>query len=121
MIERRENGSVYYQFPNLLAFPGIQHGVFTRKGGCSPAPFDSLNVSLGVGDQGDRVEGNRQMLSQWFGRANLVFLNQVHGDRIRVFSRKDGPGDPTTPLVGDAMVTDIQHTALVIQVADCQA
>ncbi len=121
MIEHRGNGLAYYQFPNLLAFSEIQHGVFTRKGGCSPAPFSSLNVSLGVGDQERRVERNRQMLSGCFGEQNLVFLNQVHGSHVEVFSRDDDPIDSSTLPVGDAMVTDRKHAVLVIQVADCQA
>ena len=119
VIERREKGLVYYQFPNLLAFPEIQHGVFTRRGGCSAAPFESLNVSLGVEDLTHRVERNRVTLSQCIGQERLVFLNQVHGNRVLVLDKEDTANLPA-PLVGDAMVTDIPHAILVILVADCQ-
>ncbi len=42
-------GLVWYEFPLLAAFPKLQHRIWTRQGGVSPAPFASLNLSYSVG------------------------------------------------------------------------
>ncbi len=39
------------QFAQFEAFPELVHGIFTRLGGYSEAPFASLNVSLSSGDE----------------------------------------------------------------------
>ena len=56
----------------------------------------------------------------------LVFLNQVHGDGIKILKQKDNkrlnglePGRDTCEA--DAVITDMKGVILVIQVADCQA
>jgi len=111
-------------FANLAARPGIRHGIFSRRGGCSTGPFDSLNVSFGVGDRPDAVAENRKRLAARLGADRLVYSNQVHGDTILVFRGNDrdpADGSLRRPATGDAMVTDIPGLSLVIQVADCQA
>src|SRR5512135_3455796 len=52
------NGIRYYTFDVFAR--GLVHGVFTRHGGVSPAPWDSLNVGGTVGDAGERVMENRR-------------------------------------------------------------
>ena len=39
------------EFTNLKVFPQVVHAVFTRRGGVSNNPFDSLNVSFSTGDK----------------------------------------------------------------------
>ena len=34
---------VYYVSPQLSVYPRLRHGFFTRTGGVSAAPYDSLN------------------------------------------------------------------------------
>ena len=125
MIHREKNGLSFYQFSHLAACTGIGHGIFTRRGGSSLPPFDSLNVSRGIGDDGGRVEANRRVVGRCFGGAELVYARQVHGRQV--ISPAGHPGalqanpQPAQPLVGDAIVTDQPQKALVIQVADCQA
>ena len=122
MIYRRDNDVPFFEFPNLVGFPGIRHGVFTRSGGRSRAPYASLNVGRGIGDRPDRVASNRALVSGCLGDLRMVFVRQVHGDGVVVLKDGEtGSTDPDAPLTGDALVTDIPRTGLVIQTADCQA
>lgn len=121
MIERDENGVRLLQFPNLLSFPELKHAVFTRRGGRSPRPFESLNVGSSVGDDPVTVEGNRAIVSEYFDGKDLVFLSQAHGKDVRLHAGLEGAPEGTVPLEGDAIVTDMRKKMLVIQVADCQA
>jgi YfiH family protein len=125
LINRNTNGLSFYQFSHLAACTGIRHGIFTRNGGSSPAPFNSLNIGYGIGDDDTRVEKNRRAIGRCFRGAELVYARQVHGRQV--LNLADYPGgqqanpDPAEPIVGDAMVTDQSQKYLVIQVADCQS
>ncbi len=124
MIAKEKNGITYYQLPNLARFSDIRHGFFSRNGGCSSDPYQGLNVSFGVGDDEYDVKRNRSILSDFVDEKELIFLKQVHGAGIKVFTgnnkHSDRP-DSDTPPVGDAMITDLKHKILVLQIADCQA
>lgn len=109
-------GLNWYAFPHLELLTGMVHGVFTRENGCSPPPFDSLNVGLSTGDRSANVYRNRQAIRSCFGAEQLVFCRQVHGRGvIRI---KEPPQQ--TPPTGDAMITDVPGQLLAIQTADCQ-
>lgn len=115
---REQNGVGYLEFPHLKRFNRLRHSVFTRRGGVSPAPFNSLNVGLGVGDSADHVSRNRQRINRIMDGGEPVFAHQVHGTAVAVV----GPDAPVgaRPPTADALVTDIPGKDLVIQVADCQ-
>ena len=147
VIEKHKNGVSFFEFSKLAGLSGILHGVFTRNNGTSKGPFRSLNVSFGVGDNDQNVLENRTIISRCINRKDLVFLDQVHGTRIVVFSKDHHffrvfdtadcfKGEYSEVLVGptdtfdidaeprfeaDAIVTDIPGKFLVIQVADCQS
>ncbi|MBU0969366.1 MAG: peptidoglycan editing factor PgeF [Proteobacteria bacterium] len=90
--------------------------VFSRAGGVSSLCFDSLNVGLNSGDEPLAVEENRRRILERAGARQAVFLNQVHGTKIHVFTGEN----PQIPIVADGVVTDRQGAALMVQVADCQ-
>jgi YfiH family protein len=115
----------FYQFSHLAAFADIRHGIFTRHAGCSPPPFNSLNVGHGIGDDDARVEKNRRTIERCFRGAELVYARQIHGRQvINLADYPEGQrANPhsAAPIVGDAMVTGQPQKYLVIQVADCQS
>jgi len=121
MIERRYGGHLVLQFPSLLGFPELRHGVFTRNGGCSSPPFRSLNVGLGVGDDPAHVARNRQLVAECFDGAEWVYLKQVHGDGVHLVAAPGPASGGGGALVGDAVVTHLRNRMLAVQVADCQA
>lgn len=91
----------------------MQHHFTTRVGGVSHAPFDSLNLGLHVSDNALHVNKNREILKEKLGVSKLVFMDQVHGDKIVCI--ETGDEAPTC----DAMMTNVQGIGLAVMVADC--
>ena len=90
---------------------------FHRHGGSSGGAFTSLNVSNSVGDHPQYVKSNREKIRKASGMWELVFLKQVHGDRI-IEITKDNFGEA---FVADGMFTMEKGLGLAIAHADCQA
>jgi hypothetical protein len=93
--------------------------VYTRRGGVSQEPFDSLNARFEIGDnENDVIENRRRICSDLkINHEQLVSLNQIHSDRIVKVRHEDyGEIDEY-----DGMIANIAGKFLMIQVADCQA
>ena len=89
----------------------------TRQGGVSAAPFDSMNIRFGVGDEAQAVQRNLAILRQHLP-AVPVFLNQVHGAQVvRLTSADVQTG--AAQHQADACVTTERGVACTAQVADC--
>ena len=113
------NGLLYFQAPNIAQLGWVQHALLTRKGGVSPPPFDSLNISPSKGDPVEHVSENKQRIARTFGFhiESLVLLHQMHQDRILVL--KKSPPILSSPLEYDASITNVPGTFLGIKTADC--
>jgi polyphenol oxidase len=114
----------------LLTWPaldasGVDAAVTARVGGVSSGPYESLNLSLSVGDDPGRVLENRRRLAAVFGAdpGDFVFARQVHGVGVRVV----GPADRGSGAFSlddavdgaDALVTSSPGVMLAILTADC--
>lgn len=89
----------------------------TRRGGFSAAPFDSMNVRHGIGDDDVAVDRNQLLLAESIG-AKPVYLNQVHGSNVvRLRATDLQPGAPVHEA--DASVTTERGIGCAVQVADC--
>ncbi len=124
MILNHNNGASFYQFENLAQFSDLRHGVFTRHFGCSPAPFDSLNVSAGLGDADTHIKHNRQAIARAIGGNVLITAEQVHSDQVLILDPDQSDGcDAGDGLLGtgDALVTATTGKFLMVQLADCQS
>ena len=95
----------------------IRRVITTRAGGVSAPPYDSFNLGDHVGDDSAAVAANRARLAATIGLGEdrLVWMNQVHGDRIVVVD------DTVDHAVDDAdgLVTTTPRLALVVVTADC--
>jgi len=116
LISAKINGVSFFQFPNLLSFPKLRHGVFTRNGGFSREPFKSLNLSMSVGDDEGAVKRNKEIVSMCMDNGELVFARQMHNEDVIVVSGSSSP-----PFIGDALVSAIENRFLAIKIADCQS
>ena len=116
MILTKINGVSFFQFPNLVFFPKLRHGVFTRNGGFSKEPYNNLNLSLSVGDDEEAIKRNRSLVSMCMDAGELVFTRQIHEADVIVVSRSN-----SFPFVGDALVSDLENRMLAIKIADCQS
>jgi len=95
----------------------IRRVTTTRAGGVSAPPFDTFNLGDHVGDDPAAVAANRRRLAAAIGLGadRVVWMNQVHGDRVEMV---DGPRD--TPVADtDALVTSTPRLALAVVSADC--
>ena len=102
---------------------GAPHGFSTRLGGVSPAPWDSLNLGAGRGDDPARVGENFRRFCRAVGTDAdaLVKNRQVHGTTIRSVTRADVLSDPSLPgkFPADGLVTDQPGVCLTIFSGDC--
>lgn len=117
MIRITAGSTVRYGFEMWAQAP-ITHGVFTRLGGVSSAPYASLNVGRAVGDDLACVEANHSVIYNALGirSEKVVTAHQVHGAQIKRVSAGDGAVSmPST----DALITNTPGLMLLIRVADC--
>jgi len=112
------DGLRYYQSA-LLADHGVQHGVFSRRGGVSEPPWASLNVGGLSGDQPERVQENRRRTFQALGRSleSLYDVWQVHSREVVCSTAPRPPDQPH--LKADAILTDRPEVTLFMRFADC--
>ena len=96
-----------------------RYGFFNRHGGFGTAPFNSMNISYGVGDKRKTVSVNRQRVLENIAFPTLLSAKQVHGDGI--FSLTESLNSNREIESVDALITDQQGIGLMIQQADCQA
>ena len=113
------NGLRYFRFPRLSSYRELSHAVYTRHGGISQRPFDSLNVSYTVGDRAENVRENLERIRRSMGASTILFMNQEHGKGVAVFKRDAGRMPSDAPLA-DALVTNIPQVGLLVKQADCQ-
>lgn len=100
----------FIQSPLLAGFP---HGFTTRQGGGSQAPFDSLNLGGGVGDDPARVATNWAIVERETG-LSFARVRQVHGARA---VRLEAASRPV--VEADAVLSRTPGLAACVSVADC--
>ena len=124
VLKHSANGVWYSEFSSLAA-QGIKHGISSRLGGQSTAPFTSLNLGLHTGDDAGVVWANRQAFCQAVGlpAGKVVAAEQVHGDKIQQATWQDaGRGarhyhDSIKDT--DALITNVPTLPLMLFFADC--
>jgi purine-nucleoside/S-methyl-5'-thioadenosine phosphorylase / adenosine deaminase len=95
--------------------PGYVVAFTTRIGGVSEAPYDSLNLTVGTGDDPTRVEENRRIACESLGLPydRLAFNRQIHSPTVH----RAEAGRRGTP--GDGLWTDEPEVPLLAMSADC--
>lgn len=86
---------------------------FTRLGGVSEPPYDSLNVSRKVGDAKGAVDENLSVTRRAVGDRHAAWVRQVAGDGVVRVSEPGFAGE------ADALVTAEPNLCLSVAVADC--
>jgi YfiH family protein len=104
----------------LLAEAGFRHAFFTRRGGVSLPPWDSLSFAVSVGDDPEHVRENLDRAARALGvdRARLYMLSQVHGTASRVLTGAED-ADEVVRSVGDVTVSRVPGVACGVRSADC--
>lgn len=97
-----------------LRFAGGPLVLFTtRRGGFSPAPYESLNLGRSTGDDPRFVDRNRACLLDALGVDPPASADQVHGADLLEVTR-GGPAG-----TGDVLATANVDLALAVSTADC--
>jgi polyphenol oxidase len=111
----------HHQSP-ILAAAGFRHAFFTRQGGASQGPFESLSFSTAVGDEPSHVDENLRRAAALLevDAEQVLYLSQVHGRQARFY----GPGDACArphllTLEGDALGGLRLERAYGVRSADC--
>ena len=99
-----------------LEFSNITHGFFTRKGGYSKSPYNSLNCSFNVEDNESDVKKNLTLICNELKLEKLIKLNQIHSSKVFVVNNKD---DQTSDIRADGLVTKLKGIGLSVLGADC--
>ncbi|HJM48496.1 MAG TPA: peptidoglycan editing factor PgeF [Alphaproteobacteria bacterium] len=101
-----------------LTLEGLRHGFFSRDGGVSRPPYDSLNCGLGSADAAEAVSENRQRAMARLGLAaeQLTTVYQVHGTDVVTV---EAPWAAAASPQADALVTRQPGIALGVLTADC--
>jgi len=109
------DGEIALTFPPADQFRAVM-AFSWRRGGQSPAPFDSLNFSAGQGDSQENVRSNLAILGGRIGidPEKIVTCRQVHGDHIHVTEAV-----PDSAPRADAIVTPRPNIFPAIKTADC--
>ncbi len=96
-----------------------------RHGGCSSAPYNSLNLGNHVNDDRADVIRNRELLYKQICETktiapvnNWIFLDQVHKNKIISIGNSFNY-DNENPPQADASVTQLTNQPLVCMTADC--
>ncbi|NDJ59766.1 MAG: peptidoglycan editing factor PgeF, partial [Chloroflexi bacterium] len=100
-------------------WPDLTHGVFTRHGGVSAAPWQSLNLGGNVGDDPRAVRSNHERMYAALGVADARACTvwQIHSTDVIV---ANGPVQGRRWLAhADALITDRADTPLSMRFADC--
>ncbi|MCB0191690.1 MAG: peptidoglycan editing factor PgeF [Anaerolineae bacterium] len=107
-----------YRVRAFDAYPHLKHAIFTRRGGVSLSPFDSLNLSVSVGDNPQTVQKNfasacravgvepeQTVSSHLIHGADVVTIN--HTNRQKVMDQ------------ADALITAELEIHLFMRFGDC--
>ena len=92
---------------------GARIWFFTRHGGVSKEPYDSLNVSSKVGDDPAAVEKNRSLIREAMDGRPSAWSRQVHADGVVRVLAAGFAGE------ADSLVSEETGFSLVVAVADC--
>jgi polyphenol oxidase len=92
---------------------GARIWFFTRRGGVSRRPYDSLNVSMKVGDDPAAVEKNRALIGEAMEGRPSAWSRQVHAEGVVMVSEAGFAGE------ADSLLTEETGFSLVVAVADC--
>ncbi len=98
---------------------GVDHGIFTRRGGVSQSPWSTLNFGGTVGDNPDDVRANHDLAfkAAGFTRFDIFDAWQVHGTVVLFPNKPRFPGVPHQK--GDILLTDQSDITLFMRFADC--
>jgi len=118
LTEKMANGVLFMTAPNIDA----PHAFTTRFGGVSRGIYESLNLSVNLGDDPGCVRENYGRIcgALDISDSDIVCSRQVHGTVVRAVGRADrGMLFTTARLEADGLATCEAGVTLAVFTADC--
>lgn len=111
---------VYFTSPQLSVYPRLRHAFFTKRGGVSTGPYESLNFRFSSEDSRENVMENFDIAARLLGSdaSHVARTTQKHTDNIVEVTGVNGftsVGDGV-----DALITNTPGVVLCGFYADCQ-
>ena len=107
-----------YRVRAFDAYPNLTHAIFTRQGGYSQAPFDTLNLGSSVGDDPQAIKKNYEQVYQvtHITPEQTVSCHLIHGADVLTINQAN-----QQRLMGkaDGLVTGTPNIYLAMRFADC--
>ena len=124
MFHTHTKNDLVWLTSDVLENDAVTHGFSTRKGGVSPAPWDSLNLDDRRGDDIANVQENFRRLCAALDTdvQRAVLSRQVHRSDVRRVTAEDcgkGLWRPQDYDSADGLVTDVPGVPLIVFSADC--
>ena len=94
----------------------LSYGFFTRNGGVSEYPFNSLNCSFNVNDNKKNVKENLRLVSHELRLKKIIKLNQIHSSNVLIINNQN---KQKNSINADGLVTNLTGIGLSILGADC--
>ena len=94
------------------------HAFFTRDGGTSAPPFNSLNLSYTLGDSPQAVNANWDKVKKYLPFKEIHLLRQIHSDKFYLTEKFWGKS-PLWLDDGDALITSLPGLGVGVLTADC--
>ena len=117
MIKHQFENLEYWSFETFREH--CLNGILTRKGGVSPAPWNSLNFGGNLGDPRENIIENRRRVFNAIGRpVESIFDSwQVHGTHVLIADMPRKLDEQHQK--GDIVATDRPEITLFMRFADC--
>ena len=117
MFHTHTKNDLVWLTSDVLENDAVTHGFSTRKGGVSPAPWDSLNLRPGQGDGPEKLRENYRRFFAALGldETRAVLSQQTHTANIRTVTAEDaGKGllRPRDYTDVDALITNVPNLPL---------
>ena len=111
------NNKVHYFTSTDFSDAKIKYGFFTRNGGKSKKPFDSLNCSYSSNDVRETVVENINTAKRklQLEQTLIKFIRQVHGTNIELIDKNN----LFKEIIADGSITQTKNISLAILTADC--
>ena len=111
------NNTIHYLTSKDFLNAKIVYGFFTRNGGKSKKPFDSLNCNFSSEDNKKHIKENIKAAKQKIGleKTKIKFVSQIHGTNIKLINNKN----ISKKIIADGSITQTKNISLAILTADC--
>lgn len=117
MITKERDGLKWLEFELFQPFKELKHGILTHQNTEDSSSDASLNLNTQDEKKSELVQKNLEKVKETFYLADLVYANQMHGDKIEAITSEN----QQSFFECDGLITTAPDIALLIKHADCQA